>query len=83
MPKIAIPRFLIRPEIINLYIFKNHLNTNNGNVYSSDGMIFGMNIDMGQIQFKAQNLYKYLMLQVVIEEISNYSRSMIFLRITC
>ena len=51
MPKIAIPRFLIRPEIINLYFKKNHLNTNNGNVYSNDGMIFGMNIDMGQIQF--------------------------------
>ena len=51
MPKIAIPRLHIRPEIINLYFFKNHLNTNNGIVYRNDGMIFGMNIDMVQIQF--------------------------------
>ena len=51
MPKIAILRFLIRPEIINLYLKKIYLNTNNGNVYSNDGMIFGMNIDIGQIKF--------------------------------
>ena len=30
---------------------KKTLNANNGNVYRDDGIIFGMNVDMGPIQF--------------------------------
>ena len=42
MPKIAILCFLIRPELTNLWIFKNPSNANNDNVYNDDGITFGI-----------------------------------------
>ena len=50
MPKIIILCFLIRPKFTILWSFKKSLNANNGNIYRDDGIIFGMNVHIIQIQ---------------------------------
>ena len=47
----------------NLLLFKNHSIANNGNIYRDDVLIFGMNIEKGQIHILRPNIHMHIISQ--------------------